>query len=508
MDKERFYIRNPYLEIKRIIIMIIIICLILTYPASMKYVLASENEGFPSDYLNSVVEMIKEKYIGDVDSEQLLEGALKGMFGTMDPYTGFFNRDEAERFFGDVDGSYEGIGVSMEKIADTIVISKVFSGSPAEKAGMLQGDKIVAVNGKSIIGASTEEVAALIKGEAGTKVTLGIIRDKSVEIINIDVGREKIKINPITYEIKDDIGYIKLEMFNANTEEYLNQALKEIDDMGINKIILDLRDNPGGLVDQGVALAGKFVPKGLITKLIFKSEQTKDQEYYSYLPKSKYRLAVLVNSMSASASEIVAGAIQDTKAGVIVGTKTFGKAKVQSMLPVLTPEAYKKYSERTGDKFIGAYELITKYNINLLTDEILGWTKITTGVYVTPDGRMIDGKGITPDVQVEDTPTVEGVYLKNIHKLTITWKPALGDEGIDVYNAEKILRILGYDVDTPDNRLDKKTYDAISKFRTDKGLYPGGVLDFTTQKALNTELERIYNTSDKQYSKAIEILKQ
>ena len=144
-------------------------------------------------------------------------------------------------------------------------------------------------------------------------MTLGILRSNNNSIISVEVERKRIKLNPVTYEIKDDVGYIKLETFNANTEEFLNEALKEFDRNEINKIILDLRDNPGGLVDQGVALARNFVPKGLVTKLMFKSADTPDQEYNSYLENSKYELVVLVNSMSASASEIVAGAIQDSK---------------------------------------------------------------------------------------------------------------------------------------------------------------------------------------------------
>ena len=233
---------------------------------------ASENDAFDPEYFESVMDMVKGKYAGEVEDSQLIEGALKGMLDTMDPYTTYFSQEQADNFFIDVDGTYEGIGLVMEKKSDYVVISKVFSGSPAEKSGLLQGDRIVTVDGQSVVGVSIEEVASLIKGETGTKVTLGIARSNSAGIINIDVTRMKIKINPVNYEIKDNIGYIKLEMFNANTNEFITNALKEMDKNNINKIILDLRDNPGGLVDQCVSLSRKFVPKGLITKLAFKSE--------------------------------------------------------------------------------------------------------------------------------------------------------------------------------------------------------------------------------------------
>lgn len=467
---------------------------------------ASENDVFEPEYFKSVMDMVKGKYAGEVEDRELIEGALRGMFDSMDPYTTYFTQNQADSFFIDVDGTYEGIGLVMEKKADHIVISKVFSGSPAEKSGVLQGDRIVTVDGKSVVGVSIEEVASLIKGETGTKVTLGIVRSNSSGIINIDVTRMKIKINPVSYEIKDNIGYIRLEMFNANTNEFITNALKVMDKNRVEKIILDLRDNPGGLVDQCVSLSRKFIPKGLITKLAFKSEDVSDQEYYSYLLKPKYNLVVLVNGMSASASEIVAGAVQDTNAGLLIGTKTFGKARVQNMVPILSPEAYNKYSKQTGSKIVDAHELIKKHNINPAKDEIIGWAKITTGVYLTPKGNMIDGKGITPDIIIDDPEIVKGININSIQKLTCTWKPGLNDEGIDIYNAKKILRILGYNVDDPDTILDEKTFNAIRKFRTDKGLYPGGVLDYTTQKVLNKELDKAILTYDKQYAKAVELL--
>jgi carboxyl-terminal processing protease len=463
---------------------------------------------FDPEYLKSIMDMIKEKYAGEVDYRQLLEGALRGMFSTMDPYTSYFNQSQAEIFFGDVEGTYEGIGIMIEKSGDYIIISKVFPGSSAEKAGLLQGDRIITIDGNDITGFTTEETASLIKGKVGTRVELGIFRNRNPEIINIEVERMQIRINPVTYEMKGGIGYIKLELFNSNSSEFITSALKEMDVKGIRKIILDLRDNPGGLVDQCIDVARKFVPKGLITRLTFKSEDIPNQEYYSSLTELKYDLVILVNGMSSSASEILAGAVQDTGSGILVGSKTFGKAKVQNMLPILSPEAYAKYSEQVGSKVVNAYDLIGKYGVNPLNSEIIGWSKITTGVYLTPKGKMIDGTGIVPDIEIKDPEPVNGIYINNIQKLTRTWKPGLGDEGADINNAEKILKVLGYDVDNPDNVLDEKTFGEVWRFRTDKGLYPGGVLDFTTQQALNDELDRIILTHDKQYAKAVEILQE
>lgn len=457
-------------------------------------------------HIGNIIEMIGRKYNGDISEEQLLEGALKGMFGQMDPYTIYYTVEEASDFFGNIEGTYEGIGVSIEQAGEFIIVSKIFTLSPAEEAGIRVRDVIVSVDGESVVGFSATQVSSLIRGLSGTKVRLGIIRGTTTEVKYIEVERREIKISPLTLEIRNDIGYIKLEMFSANTEEFITKALEELDSKKISKVILDLRDNPGGQVDQAVFLARKFIPKGLITRLVFKDEALDAEEYYSYLEKSKYELIVLVNDYSASASEIVAGAVQDREAGIVIGEKTFGKAKVQNLIPLLTPQASEKYKERFGKWFVDAYELSVECNINPSQEEIMGWVKMTTGAYYTPNDRLIQGQGIIPDIIVENPIEVNNINIRSIQKLPATWKPDLGDEGIDIYNAEKILKLIGYDVDEPDTVLDEKTFQAINDFRVDMELYPGGVLDFTTQKRLNMELDKKILEIDKQYAKAVEVL--
>ena len=492
-------------RLKLLLSLALIMCMMLSQ-ALFAAAAPSSSSKTDLDYLRSVMDMIKERHKGDVTDQQLIEGALKGMFGSMDPYTTYFTPDQADSFLSEVNGIYDGIGISMGKSNDYIIVVKVFPLSPAEKSGLMPGDRIASLDGKSIIGISLEEASALIKGEAGTKVTLGIVRSGTDGILYVPVTRERIKLNPVTYEIKDGIAYIRLDTFNTNTAEFMAKALDDADAAGVNKIILDLRNNPGGDVDQAVSLAQHFVPEGLVTKLDFQSEAMADKEYYSKLKNPKYKPAILVNGLSASASEIVVGAVQDTKAGTIIGTKTFGKAKVQNLVPMLTPEAYAKYEKQLGVKVIDALDLINKYKVNPRQDEIIGWSKITTGLYYTPKGRMIDEQGITPDILVEDPVPVAGVDITSIQKLAKATKPGLNSESTDVYNAEKILKILGYDVDVPDPILDEKTAAAISQFRSDNGLYPGDMLDFTTQDILNSKLESEKLRLDAQYSKAVEVL--
>jgi carboxyl-terminal processing protease len=458
------------------------------------------------EYLQSVLDMIKDKYSGEITDEQLIEGALKGIFTTMDDYTTYYTLDEYSSFDSSLSGNYEGIGVELLQSGEYVIVSRVFAGYPAEAAGLIEGDKIASVNGISIVGATPQDAASLIMGDAGTKVTLGIIRNSQEEVLMIEITRSSIKLDPVKYEIRDGVGYIKLETFNLNASFYMAAALTELDAAGITKIILDLRDNPGGYVDAAVNVAQYFVPEGLITKLDFKSEAEADREYKSSLKKLKYDLAVLVNGNSASASEILAGAIQDTGAGTLVGTKSFGKAQVQDVFPILTPEAFEKYQQQVGEKVVDAYELITKYKIQLLSSEIMGYTKITTGIYITPSGKIIDENGLIPDIEVDDPEAVNGVNIRSIERLSVTSKPSLGSEGKDVYNAEKILALLGYDVDTPDMLMDQKMVDAVWEFRVDSGFYQGGVLDFTTQNELNRRFDELIKEYDGQYQKAFETL--
>ncbi len=489
-------------SIKKLIVVILMSCILLGQQAFAQ----DTYQALSSGYMQSIMDMIKGIYNGNVTDDKLLEGSLKGMFGTMDPYTVFYTPEEAQAFINSMNGSYSGIGVSISVEDKYIVINKVFRGSPAERAGINSGDRLVEANGNSLVGVGTDVAVGFITGQPGTTVKLGIIKSGSSDKTYIEVKRENIQYNPVTYQIKDNIGYIKLDIFNSNAYQGVREALDSFDKAGVKKIIFDLRDNPGGEVDQAVDIAREFIPKGLITKLDFKAEENTDVEYYSYLEAVKYKVAVLVNSESASASEIIAGAFQDTGAGTLVGTKTFGKAKVQNLYPLLTPQAFQKYQNQLGVKVVNAYDLITKYGISPNQDEIIGWTKITTGMYTTPKGRMIDLKGIEPDKAVEDKRVVNGIDVSAIQKLPLTRKTKLNDSGSDILNAERILKASGYFNGTPDFTFGSDTSAAIAKFQKASGVYAHGGLDFTTQKWLNSKLEELVKKYDTQYATAVEVL--
>ena len=455
-------------------------------------------------YLNSVLNMIDDQYWGKVSEKDLLNSTVEGMLGSLDDYTTYMTNDEKTSFMDSMTGAFGGIGVTLQVSGDYILVTNVFASSPAEKSGVLQGDKIVEANGISLIKATTDKAASVIKGEVGTTVKLGILRDRYSKTIYKNVVRAIVKVSPVTWEVRNGVGYIKLDMFNENTDEYLKKALAEIDAKKVTKIILDLRDNPGGEVNQAVAVARHFVPKGLVTKLDYKSEKYNDQEYFSNLEKAKYKLAVLVNGNSASASEIVSGAIQDTGAGKLVGTKTFGKAKFQSIIPMLSVDAFKKYKDE-GITAVNAYDLMIQ-GIYPSDDEIAGYAKMTLGCYYTPKGRMIDGVGLTPDVKVDDPKPVAGISVNSIQKLTGTTEPRQNAEGDDIFNAEKLLKVMGYKMDAPDNFLDSGTVSILKEFQKKAGIGVSGILDKKTQASLNDNLLKIIAKYDAQYNAAVNLL--
>lgn len=455
-------------------------------------------------YLRGILEMIRDQYKGDISDDELVYNAAKGMLESLDPYTVFYNNEETEDFVDTISGTFGGIGISMQISGDYIVVMQVFSDSPAERAGLLQGDKIVDADGVSLVNEATDKAASLIKGEVGTKVKLGILRDGRTVPQYFEVTREIINVNPVTYEIRGDIGYIRLDMFSSNSDDYMTDALGYMDGNNIKKIIFDLRDNPGGEVSQAVEIARKFVPKGLITKLDYQSSRYRDISYYSDLNSPKYELAVLVNSNSASASEIVAGAIQDSRSGKLVGTKTFGKAKFQSLIPLLTLEAFEKYKAQ-GIFAVNGYDL-QAHGIYPSADEIVGYTKMSLGVYYTPNGRMIDGAGLKPDFAVDAPQPVSGININDIGRLTGEGRIRLDGQGVDVYYAEMLLKVMGYNIQTPDNILDSDTAVALKVYQKDNGLPVTAIIDKQTRTELNNDLVKVILQYDMQYSTAVDLL--
>ena len=448
---------------------------------------------------------VKSKYKNEVSDAQLLEGALKGMLSNLDKFSEFLTLEDASSFFGGIEGTYKGIGVVISKDETGLIsVDRVFKDAPAYNAGVIEGDRILQVDELSVLEWTVEEASKKIKGPEGSKVSLKIMRGHKER--DIVITRSDVKVNPVDYRIVDGVGYIKLEQFNLNANSEMDKALVYMKENKINKLILDLRNNPGGEVGQAVGIAKNFVPKGLITRLEFRDPKEKDEDYFSDLESLQYKLVVLVNKNSASASEILSGAIQDTNAGTLVGTVTYGKSKVQKVFPILNKEAFEKNKADANVEIVDVESLSSEMQKKLVDDNIFGWAKISVGEYFTPKGRRIDLKGIEPDEMVENTDTVNASLVNAISPLKKTRKYDVGDEGAEVIQIERLLSLLGYDVDEADSSYDSKTFAAVEKYQREQGIFPYGQSDFVTQEKMNASREALLRKFDLQYLKAMEVV--
>ena len=317
-----------------------------------------------------IEETVKESYTGDIDDEQMEEYMYKGMMASLgDPYSAYYTSEEYEELTTETTGSYEGIGVVMQQDVNTgeVKVVRCYEGAPGEKAGLLPEDVLVEVNGESVSGMELSEVVDKVKSSQDQVAHLTIAREGESEYLEIDVHLEEVNIPVVQSEmLEDNIGYIALYEFTEQTEPQYMEAFEALKDQGMERLIIDVRNNPGGLLTSVCDILEDILPEGLI---VYTEDKNGEREEYTCAGENELDipLAVLVNGNSASASEIFAGAIQDYSKGTIVGTTTFGKGIVQSLIPFNDGSAI----------------------------------KTTTAKYYTPSGKCIHGTGIQPDVEVE-----------------------------------------------------------------------------------------------------------
>ncbi|WP_034849312.1 S41 family peptidase [Clostridium hydrogeniformans] len=316
-----------------------------------------------------VRDLIYKLYDGEIDEDKLVEGAVKGMTNSLnDPYTVFMNQKEFSDFNERNEGSYVGVGLQVGVKGNDIVIIAVFEGSPAAKAGVLPGDVLKKVNDVEVTGKESDKAVSMMKnGKVKEKITLTLEREEKGSFTT-DVYRDTISMVTVKGEmLQNNVGYIQLSMFDEHTGDAFNAKLKELQSAGMKGLILDIRENPGGLLNESIKVLSNFVEEGkVITSTIdkYKAEKKYTSKGGSAIGMP---LVLLINENSASASEIVAGVIRDYKIGTLVGNNTFGKGIVQTVLNL---------NDGTG-------------------------FKVTISKYYTPNGENIHKKGIAPDVEVK-----------------------------------------------------------------------------------------------------------
>lgn len=318
---------------------------------------------------NQVKQILKDSYYKEVDEDILVEGAVSGLAESLkDPYTVYFNKEQMKAFMEKSEGSYVGIGVTVNSDKDGyLTVIEPFENSPAQKAGMKKGDKIVKVDGTDVSSIRDENmVISMIKGTENTNVKLTVYRPDDDKYLQLEVVRKRIKASNIKSEILGgSIGYIKLVMFDTEIAGYFKNDLDKMMKKGIDGLIIDLRDNPGGSYDQVVKIADILLPEATI--VYTENREGKRQVKYSDKAYVDLPLVILTNGNSASASEILAGAVKDNGRGRLVGIRTFGKGLVQEL---------RMLSDGSG-------------------------IKVTVSKYFTPSGVCIHGEGIAPDIEID-----------------------------------------------------------------------------------------------------------
>lgn len=351
------------------------------------------------ELFNKVLYLIENQYYREVDTSKLIEGALKGMMDTLDPHSAFLNKEFFKKMQNDTDGEFGGLGIEVTQKDGVIYVVTPIDDTPAFRAGILPKDKIVEINNESLLGLTLDQAIDKMKGKQGSKIELGIVREGEKEVKRYSLTREIIKIRPVKYELIDDhYAYVRLTQFQRRAASSIEAALKKLKEESKSKklkgIILDLRSNPGGLLDQAVDVSSLFLKEGVVVSTEARDPSNKD---IRYVKKTGFKdlntpLVVLVNGASASASEIVAGALQDHNRALVMGSQTFGKGSVQTVAKI-DPN--------------GEYGL-----------------KLTIAQYMTPKNRKIQAIGIAPDIALEEY---------NLEELN---EAALGDR----YLREKDLR--------------------------------------------------------------------
>ncbi len=320
-----------------------------------------------------VLSLVQSNYVEDVDTKKLVEGAIKGMLKTLDPHTSYMPLEVYKEMQVETEGQFGGLGIEITVRDDQLTVVSPIEETPAFRAGLKAGDRILKVEGEPTKDMTLLEAVRRMRGPKGTSVTLTIMRDDFEAPRDFTITRDVIKVRSVTQKkLDDDIGYIRLRNFHKSTGEELEEALHDLEEQKIAAVVLDLRNNPGGLLNQAVEVVDRFVEKDQLIVSTQGRVRNQNMRFTSKgdHPHLDYPMVVLVNAGSASASEIVAGALRDLGRGIVVGTQTFGKGSVQTIIPL---------SDGSG-------------------------LRLTTARYYTPKGHLIQGKGIAPDIKVENKP--------------------------------------------------------------------------------------------------------
>jgi carboxyl-terminal processing protease len=330
------------------------------------------------------LELVQRNYVEKPDTKELMQGAIRGMISNLDPHSSYMSERQFKEMNMDIKGEFTGVGIQIGIKNQQLTIIAPIEDTPGFRAGLAAGDKILKINDDWTKDMSIEQAVDRMRGPKGTAVRLMILRDMWDKPKEFKIVRDIIKVQSVKSKMFDDsIGYVRIIQFQGQTTEELEKALKDLEAKGMKKLVLDLRNDPGGLLDASVDVSSKFLPKDSLVVYLQGRQKTDRKDFLTTsteIPRT-YPMVVLVNTGSASASEIVSGALQDSKRALILGTQTFGKGSVQTVFPL----------------------------------ESGGGIRLTTAKYYTPSGRSIQNVGITPDIEVKLSTAKEPKNGEPVH---------------------------------------------------------------------------------------------
>ncbi|MCQ6563593.1 S41 family peptidase [Paenibacillus mendelii] len=423
--------------------------------------------------LNAIVQLIETKYFREVDRSKVVDGAINGMMLALgDPYSVYMEKETAKHFSESIEGSFTGIGAEVTLQNGSITVISPIKGSPAEKAGVLAKDVLLSVNGEKLDGVTLNDAVAKIRGPKGTKVKLSIKRAGVSDPIHLVLVRDDIDFETVYANLRSDgVGVIEIRQFSLNTGERFTEELERLEKQGMKGLVIDVRNNPGGVLPIVVSVAQPFIAEG--QPIVQVEDRTGQREKTMSKGKGKsYPVAVLMNKGSASASEVLAGALKEAGHAVLVGETTFGKGTVQV-----------SYDKVTGDGSL---------------------VKMTIAKWLTPLGNWVHEKGLKPDVEVlpPDYYTVARLSkAKTLERDTISE---------DTRSLQVMLVALGYEVDRKDGYFSAKTESSVRAFQTKEKLPVTGKVDKATAEKIEEQLiVRIRDQdSDEQLIKAVSVVRE
>lgn len=428
--------RNSYIPL--IVAISIIIGMAVGYFVLSKAQNSNANLYSKANKINYILDLINKEYVDNINGDSLTDDAIRALLTELDPHSVYMTADEVKKENESLNGNFDGIGVQFRIVDDTIAVVRTISGGPSEKVGILAGDRIVKVDGRQPKNITNDTVVRLLKGKRGSKVKLGIKRKGINHLIDYVVTRDIIKTQAVRYfgMLNVNTGYIKLEEFTATSHDEVAQALEDLNSKGMKQLVFDLRDNGGGYLDQAIAIADEFISKGdLIVYTDGRLRGRKDAYATEGGLFEQGKLIVMINEMSASASEIVSGCIQDNDRGKVIGRRTFGKGLVQEQKTLpdnsairLTIARYytpsgrciqrpyiKGDPEKYFEDFVNRFANAENDADTLRHDENLK--------YKTKKGRTVyGGGGIEPDITLPYSLLKHSTYFNSLFKNGLIYK--------------------------------------------------------------------------------------